>query len=221
MFQVKLIASTVGSEGQSAEDILVHAARASNLNNQTNYVTGDRLLRYCIKHKHWSIFESASMTIEIKTSRAIARQILRHRTFTYQEFSARYAEVPGFMTYEARAQDTKNRQASHDTLGEDTKEWWRNVQLTFQEHAMSYYREALGKGIAKECARMILPESAESVLYMTGCARSWIHYFEVRRGNGTQFEHVEIADAAFEIFSQVFPITAELVIPISNWSVCR
>ena len=195
-----------------AEKLIGYIARVSNPKNQENpEVAG--LLRYCIKHGHWSIFEQASMTVEIETTRGIAAQILRHRSFTFQEFSQRYAdtnlladEIPMF---DLRHQDTKNRQNSTDHVPYNKK---KDLEYKIAEHfveAMDLYNELLGNGIAKECARFVLPLATPTRLYMTGTVRSWIHYIQLRGGHGTQKEHMDIAHAIEDIFIKEFPITSE------------
>ena len=195
-----------------AEKLIGYIARVSNPKNQDNpEVAG--LLKYCIKHGHWSIFEQASMTVEIETTRGIAAQILRHRSFTFQEFSQRYAdtnlladEIPMF---DLRHQDTKNRQNSTDDVPYNKK---KDLEYKIAEHfveAMDLYNELLGNGIAKECARFVLPLATPTRLYMTGTVRSWIHYIQLRGGHGTQKEHMDIAHAIEAIFIKEFPITSE------------
>ena len=195
-----------------AEKLIGYIARVSNPNNQDNpEVAG--LLKYCIKHGHWSIFEQASMTVEIETTRGIAAQILRHRSFTFQEFSQRYAdtnlladEIPMF---DLRHQDTKNRQNSTDDVPYNKK---KDLEYKIAEHfveAMDLYNELLGNGIAKECARFVLPLATPTRLYKTGTVRSWIHYIQLRGGHGTQKEHMDIAHAIEDIFIKEFPITSE------------
>ncbi|AGE49698.1 thymidylate synthase [Paramecium bursaria Chlorella virus Can18-4] len=193
---------------KTAEDLISYAARVSNPAQQLN--ASNRLIGYCIKNKHWSIFEQASMTIEIKTTRAISAQILRHRTFTFQEFSQRYAEVTEKpMPQEARLQDTKNRQNSIITDDEDLKKWWSAEQNAMYDANVKLYEEAIARGIAKESARMVLPMSSPTTLYMTGTVRSWIHYIDLRSSNGTQKEHMDIANACKDIFNFHFPVTAD------------
>ena len=195
-----------------AEEIMGYVARVSNPNNQDNpKVSG--LLKYCIKHQHWSVFEQSSMTLEIETSRAIAAQILRHRSFTYQEFSQRYADssllgdtIP---LPELRSQDTKNRQNSIDDVDPLTQQ---NFEIKMQHHfdsAMKLYKEMLDSGIAKECARFVLPLATPTRIYMTGSCRSWIHYIQLRSAHGTQKEHMDIANACKEVFVGQFPIVSE------------
>ena len=189
-----------------------YVARVSNPNNQENpEVAG--LLRYCIKHNHWSVFEQAHMTLEIETTRAIAAQILRHRSFTYQEFSQRYADSSMLATnipmFELRRQDKKNRQNSTDDLDEFTKQ---ELQIAVQRYfveGMDLYQQMLRLGVAKECARMVLPLATPTRIYMTGSCRSWIHYIDLRSAHGTQKEHMDIAKDAKRVFCEQFPICAE------------
>lgn len=185
--------------GLSVGEILAYVARVSNPSNQMNHETAAKLLSYCLRNQHWSVFESASLTMEIETSRAIAQQILRHRSFTFQEFSQRYAEALDFEIYEARRQDTKNRQNSIDDLDEDTKAWFEAIQDGVNRESLRLYRAALNAGIAKEQARFLLPLSTQTRLYMTGNIRSWITYCQTRCKPGTQLEHLEIAEACRSI----------------------
>jgi thymidylate synthase (FAD) len=189
----------------SSEELMAYVARVSNPSNQMNTKTSSKLLGYCIKNKHWSVFEHVNMTVEITTSRAIAAQILRHRSFVFQEFSQRYSEITEFENYKARRQDVKNRQNSIDDLDEDTLEWFDMAQQLIREDAKALYEDALRRGIAKEQARFLLPLSTRTTLYMTGNVRNWIHYIELRSENGTQKEHADIANAIKEIFKQQFP----------------
>lgn len=182
-----------------AEKTMGYVARVSNPANQDNPEVS-KLLAYCLKHGHWSVFETATMTLEIETSRAIAAQILRHRSFCFQEFSQRYASPTEFETYEARRQDSKNRQNSIDDLSEEDKLWFRQIQGHIWVTARNAYNTALEKGIAKECARFLLPLNTHSRLYMTGNVRSWIHYIQLRTTQGTQKEHRDIALACKAIF---------------------
>ena len=168
-----------------------------------------KLLKYLLKHKHFSPFEHAYLTMEITTTRAIAAQILRHRSFVFQEFSQRYAEAVEYLPAEARKQDLKNRQNSTNDLDEDTQAWFYAAQLSNWENAKRLYDVALRKGVAKECARMILPLNTKTVIYMTGSARSWIHYCELRASNGTQKEHMDIALACKQILVEQLPAVAE------------
>ncbi|AIX12407.1 thymidylate synthase [Escherichia phage Pollock] len=202
--QVKLITVT-----PDAEKIIGYIARVSNPDNQDNpSVAG--LLRYCIKHAHWSVFEQADMTLEIETTRAISAQIIRHRSFTFQEFSQRYAEVKQIpAVFDLRSQDEKNRQNSIDNIPADLK---ADLQTKIQTHIVEtqrLYEELLAQGVAKECARMILPMCTPTKIYMKGNIRSWITYIQLRSANGTQKEHMEIALAAKEIFKTQFPIISE------------
>ena len=196
---VKLISITPDSE-----KLIAYCARVSS--NQQDNPSISKLLRYCIKHKHWSIFETAYLTVEINTSRAISAQILRHRSFTFQEFSQRYAEVPDFVTYEARRQDKKNRQASIDDMSIEDKHWFSVAQDRVQTLTASLYLDALDKGIAKEQARFLLPMSSKTKIYMTGNIRSWIHYLELRTGIETQKEHRDLARQVKEIYKEELPI---------------
>lgn len=199
---VKLISIT-----PDAEATIAYCARVSSPHQDNPDYS--RLLAYCIQHQHWSVFEQATMTVEIETSRMVSAQLLRHRSFCFQEFSQRYAEVQAYEPYEARRQDKTNRQNSIDDLSDDIKREWEIVQQLNFEAAMRRYSWALSVGIAKECARALLPMQTQTRLYMTGSARSWIHYLEVRTGTDTQKEHRDIADEITEIFIQQFPITSE------------
>ncbi len=195
-----------------AEKTMAYIARVSNPSNQEN-PNYAKLLKYCIDHNHWSVFEQSSMTIEIETSRAIAAQILRHRSFTFQEFSQRYADTNLLTEHipvpDLRRQDTKNRQNSIDDFGDYVK---LGMQTRIQEHfhaANILYKSLLDAGVAKECARMVLPLATPTRIYMTGSCRSWIHYINLRSENGTQKEHMDIANEAKCIFTCVFPNVAE------------
>lgn len=195
-----------------AEKHIAYCARVSNSQNQDNPEIG-KLLNYCFKNKHFSIFEMASMCLEIETSRAIADQIVRHRSFNFQIFSQRYAVVEELLTPEARRQDTKNRQNSIDDLDESTRTWWNDQVNELYSTIQSTYKEALDLGIAKECARMILPMSAKTKMYMSGNIRSWIHYLQVRAADdsGTQLEHYEVALKCKEIFTNALPIISQAI----------
>jgi thymidylate synthase (FAD) len=196
-----------------AEEAIMYCARASNPEHQDS---GDvKLLRYCANKKHWSIFEMASACFEIETSRTIAHQILRHRSFSFQEFSQRYAKVLGFETYEARRQDEKDRQNSTDDLPEEVKNWFIGQQEHVQNITSDLYFMALEKGIAKESARFLLPESATTKIYMTGTLRSWIHYLQVRSKNEAQKEHRDIALSILDELSLHVPTIAEA----SGWTI--
>lgn len=204
---VKLISAT-----PDAEKHMGYVARVSNPNNQENpNVAG--LLKYCIKHNHWSVFEQAFMTLEIETTRGLAAQILRHRSFTYQEFSQRYADSSllgdKIALPELRRQDTKNRQNSIDDIDPFTVQ---KFEMLMQDHftkGMELYQKMLDEGIAKECARFVLPLAVGTKIYMTGSVRSWIHYIQLRSANGTQKEHMDIALSCQKIFAEQFPVCAE------------
>jgi len=195
-----------------AEKHMAYCARVSNPANQENEKFSG-LLKYCIQHQHWSIFEQASMTLEINTSRGIAAQILRHRSFTYQEFSQRYADssllAETIPLPELRRQDTKNRQNSIDDIDPFVKQKYEILMQSHFRDAMSLYQTMLDEGIAKECARFVLPLATPTRLYMTGSVRSWIHYIDLRSGHGTQKEHMDIANDAKTIFCEQFPAVAE------------
>lgn len=201
-----------------AEKTMAYIARVSNPSNQDNDNYA-RLLGYCIKHNHWSVFEQSTMTLEIETTRAIAAQILRHRSFTFQEFSQRYADssmlsdkipLPAL-----RRQDDKNRQNSIDDLDPfDVQNLELQMQTLF-DSSMALYKQMLGRGVAKECARMVLPLCTPTRIYMTGSCRSWIHYISLRSANGTQKEHMDIAEACKKIFIEQFPTVAEAL----EWTV--
>ena len=198
-----------------AEKTIGYCARVSNPKNQDNPdVAG--LLRFCIKHGHWSIFEMANMVVEIETSRGIAAQILRHRSFSFQEFSQRYAEVQGFEEVKPRRQDKKNRQNSLDDLHKHDKEWFKNVISEQNRRSYSQYKEALSRGIAKESARFLLPLNTKTRMYMNGTVRSWIHYIELRTHESTQKEHRDIANEIKGIFTQHLPVIADAL----GWSEC-
>ena len=193
-----------------------YVARVSNPNNQDNpKVAG--LLGYCIKHQHWSVFEQAHMTLEIETTRGIAAQILRHRSFTYQEFSQRYAntnmlgkiEVP-----DLRSQDDKNRQNSIDDIPQAQKARLQGQIERYFAEGLDLYNELIREGIAKECARFVLPLATPTRIYMTGSVRSWIHYIDLRSAHGTQKEHMDIAEACRQIFIEQFPIVSTAL----DWS---
>jgi thymidylate synthase (FAD) len=207
MNHVKLISVT-----PDAEKNIAYCARVSNPNNQENEKIAG-LLKYCINHQHWSIFEMAFMTLEINTTRGLAAQILRHRSFTYQEFSQRYADssllADKIPMFDLRRQDTKNRQNSIDDIDEFTKQEFEiQIQRYFAE-GMDLYQAMLDKGIAKECARFVLPLATPTKLYMSGSVRSWIHYIQLRSANGTQKEHMDIANECKCIFAGQFPVIAE------------
>ena len=204
---VKLISVT-----PDAEKMMAYVARVSNPNNQEN-PNYAKLLGYCIKHNHWSVFEQAFMTLELETTRGVAAQVLRHRSFTYQEFSQRYADssmladqVPMF---DLRRQDTKNRQNSIDDIDPFVKQEFEiKVRRHFDE-AMVLYQSMLDSGIAKECARFVLPLATPTRIYMSGSCRSWIHYINLRTANGTQKEHMDLAEGCKKVFIEQFPTCAE------------
>lgn len=210
MSSVKIVAHTVGVgelEGKSIGEILAYVARVSNPGNQHNHETAPKLLKYCANNSHWSVFETVYITMEIRTSVAIATQILRHKSACFQQFSQRYAEIlDGFEVYEARRQDDKNRQNSIDDLSEDVKEWFYSAQQEVQAVAYALYKEALDYGIAKECARFLLPQGTSTTLYMTANVRTWITYLWVRNKEaGAQAEHVEIADKCKAVLLELAP----------------
>jgi len=208
----KLISVTPDAEKQIA-----YCARVSNPSNQGND-SFEGLLKYCIKHKHWSIFEQAFMSIELETTRAIAAQVLRHRSFTFQEFSQRYADSSLISSKiplpELRRQDTKNRQNSTDDLDPFIQQ---NLELQMQtlfDSSMALYQQMLERGVAKECARNVLPMCVPTRMYMSGSVRSWVHYIDLRSANGTQKEHMDLANACKEIFVEQFPIISQAL----DWS---
>lgn len=215
--QVKLVSYTKSADPSlvNLTDIVAYTARVSNPSNQFNTETADKLIRYLIKNKHWSPLEMVDVTLEITTTRDIARQILRHRSFSFQEFSQRYADPTKdlkFSTREARLQDTKNRQNSIETENEETKMLWQQAQDHVIMTARFAYEQAISRGIAKEQARAVLPEGLiESRIYMKGSLRSWVHYIQLRTGNGTQKEHREVAEDCAVQISQVFPMILEFV----------
>ena len=192
-----------------AESFIAYVARVSNPAGQMNDETAPRLLAYLIKNKHWSPFELVSFTVEINTSRGIAQQILRHRSFSFQEFSQRYAQATEIVEYPARRQDVKNRQNSIDDLMQADKDWFLAAQKKVATDSLTLYDEALARGIAKEQARFLLPIGTATKLYMSGTARSWIHYIQLRADPATQLEHREIAEGCKAIFAQQFPCTSE------------
>lgn len=197
---------------QTAEELIAFVARVSNPDNQLNNDTAHKLLRYCVKHSHWSIFEMVDATIEIECPRDIGRQILRHHTFAFQEFSQRYAEVQEYTWREPRLQDKKNRQNSLEGVDKDTRDAWQLIQTNSLVQAKKDYKWALNMGIAKEVARTILPEGLTmSRMYMKGSLRSWIHYCNLRMGNGTQKEHMLIAQDCWKLISEQFPSVVQAV----------
>ena len=205
MHNVKYVHST-----PNGDNLIAYMARVSNPDNQNNTQTSARLIKYLIKHKHWSPFEMVSMCVEIETTRSIAAQLLRHRSFSFQEFSQRYAQVTQHPQLpQWRGQDWKNRQNSLDNLDELTKaEWDIRADFLF-DHAYGLYREMVASGVAKERAREVLPLCTPTTLYMHGTLRSWIHYTDLRCDNGTQLEHKEIADKAKSLIIEHFPAVSE------------
>jgi thymidylate synthase (FAD) len=204
---VKLVSVT-----PDAEKHIAYVARVSNPKNQDNEkISG--LLAYCIKHGHWSVFEQAFMTVEINTTRGLAAQILRHRSFTFQEFSQRYADSTmlseSIATPQLRRQDTKNRQNSIDDVDDYTTQRFEIKMRSHFEQAIELYKEMLDSGIAKECARFVLPLATPTRLYMTGSVRSWIHYVDLRSAHGTQKEHMDVAEEVRSIFNEQFPVVAK------------
>ena len=203
---VKLVSVT-----PDAEQLMAYIARVSNPSNQDNEKYAG-LLKYCIKHNHWSVFEQSTMTLEIETTRAIAAQILRHRSFTFQEFSQRYAASTALGDIdlpELRKQDLKNRQNSTDDLDPEMVEKFEKQMITLFSSAKALYEQMLSQGVAKECARMVLPLCTPTRIYMTGSCRSWIHYINLRSAHGTQKEHMEIAEACRKVFTEQFPAVSE------------
>ena len=203
---IKLVSIT-----PDAEQTMAYIARVSNPSNQDNDKYSG-LLKYCIKHNHWSVFEQSSMTLEIETTRAIAAQILRHRSFTFQEFSQRYAASTALGDIdlpELRKQDLKNRQNSTDDLDPEMVEKFEKQMITLFSSSKALYEQMLSQGVAKECARMVLPLCTPTRIYMTGSCRSWIHYINLRSAHGTQKEHMEIAEACRKVFIEQFPSVSE------------
>ena len=199
----------------TAQDLISYCARVSNPANQLNTETSERLIKYLITHKHWSPLEMVSACLEINTTRDIAHQIVRHRSFSFQEFSQRYAEPKDmgdqFVIREARLQDTKNRQNSVETTDVELASEWRQLQEDMIAHATRVYEWAIDHGIAKEQARVVLPEGlTKTRLYMNGTLRSWVHYIELRGANGTQKEHMQIAHACAEVIAKIFPLVNDL-----------
>lgn len=213
MSEVNLVALSKPSAGtgcSTASELVAYAARVSNPTNQNNTETAPRLIKYLIKHAHWSPLEMVHMTLEIKTTRDISRQILRHRSFSFQEFSQRYAVSEHFTEREARLQDETNRQNSIETDEEHIKHEWMHSQARVRNFAKKEYQQALKMGIAKEQARALLPEGlTETTLYMAGSLRSWIHYCQLRMENGTQKEHMEVANQCWKVIKQHFPEVVE------------
>ncbi len=195
-----------------AEKMMAYIARVSNPSNQQNEKYAG-LLQYCIKHNHWSVFEQSSMTLEIETTRGLAAQILRHRSFTFQEFSQRYADTKLLDSQipvpDLRSQDIKNRQNSNDDIPQEKKEEYQALIARHFEDSMNLYNALLDEGVAKECARFVLPLATPTRLYMTGSCRSWIHYINLRSAHGTQKEHMDVVEKARSIFTEQFPSVSE------------
>jgi thymidylate synthase (FAD) len=200
-------------EHKTAQDLIVYMARVSNPANQRSNSDPSKLIKYCINNQHWSIFEMVNVVMELETTRDIARQILRHRSFSFQEFSQRYADPTkdlGFELREARLQDTKNRQNSIETDDKELQAEWKIKQINLIAEAKNAYDWAIENGIAKEQARVVLPEgNIQSRLYMNGTLRSWIHYCQLRMANGTQKEHMELAAACWKLIKEQFPNVVE------------
>lgn len=212
--KVKLIShSQAPMYEESALDLVAYCARVSNPDNQNNKETSEKLVKYLMKHKHWSPLEMVSACLEIETTRDIARQLLRHRSFSFQEFSQRYADPTKDLEFEirdARLQDPKNRQNSIQTDDNQLQAQWEDKQRDVIKASLDAYNFAVSNGIAKEQARVVLPEgNTLSRLYVNGTLRSWIHYIELRGANGTQLEHIELAHAVADIISKIFPIAEE------------
>lgn len=197
------------------QDLIAYCARVSNPSNQFNKETSDKLIKYLIKHKHWSPLETVSACLEIETTRDIGRQILRHRSFSFQEFSQRYADPTkdmAFMLREARLQDTQNRQNSIDTDNAALSAMWRIKQEELIKKSLDAYNWAIENGIAKEQARAVLPEgNTMSRMYMNGTLRSWVHYIELRSANGTQKEHIEVAKQCAKVIAEIFPLMLDIM----------
>ena len=204
---IKLVSVT-----PDAEQHMAYVARVSNPKNQGNEKFAG-LLKYCIQHGHWSVFEQAFMTVEINTTRGLAAQILRHRSFTFQEFSQRYADTnlldSMIAVPDLRSQDSKNRQNSNDDIPQEKKEEYQALIARHFSDAMSLYNSLLQEGVAKECARFVLPLATPTRIYMTGSVRSWVHYIDLRSAHGTQKEHMDVAEGVRKIFSEQFPTVAE------------
>ena len=219
--QVKLISYSKPSRQLVADglydvqELIAFCARVSNPSNQFNTETSEKLINYLVKHQHWSPLEMVSTCLEITTTRDIARQILRHRSFSFQEFSQRYADPTkdlDFVLREARLQDTKNRQNSIETSDAELQAWWNAKQQFIINYVRETYAEAIEKGLAKEQARAILPEgNTVSRMYMNGTLRSWIHFIQVRSGNGTQKEHMEVAREVAKVIAEIFPLADQFV----------
>lgn len=202
---VSITQSLVQEKELNPEELIVYIARVSNPSNQLNSETSDKLIHYLAKNKHWSPFEMVDMTVEIVTSRGIAQQILRHRSFSFQEFSQRYAKVTDMEPVQLRYQATKNRQSSTEELSTNEMQYFQNKVDRLLEHSQSIYSEMLNAGVAKECARFILPITTQTRIYMKGSIRSWIHYLQIRCDEHSQLEHRQVGEAIRAIFTQQFP----------------
>jgi len=211
--KVQLISYSTSPEHANVQDLVAYCARVSNPSNQLNTETNEKLIKYLIKNQHWSPLEMVSICLEIETTRDIARQILRHRSFSFQEFSQRYAIADlGHEYKEARQQDKKNRQNSIEIDNEELKIQWEEQQQRIVEQTQTAYQWAIDNGIAKEQARAVLPEGLTlSRLYMNGTLRSWVHYIQLRSGNGTQKEHREVALACIKAIETIFPMIRDIV----------
>jgi thymidylate synthase (FAD) len=211
--KVQLISYTQNEKNDSLEDLVAYCARVSNPSNQDNKTTNSKLIKYLIDNKHWSPLEMVSICLEIETTRDISRQILRHRSFSFQEFSQRYAVADlGFQNKEVRIQDNKNRQNSIEIDNDELQKEWNDKQNNINKQCLETYKWALENGIAKEQARSVLPEGTTlTKLYMSGTLRSWVHYIQLRSGNGTQKEHKEVAIACAKAIQPVFPMIAEFL----------
>jgi len=217
--KVKLISTTAPlrprhDSPNTAEELIAYCARVSNPKNQNNKATAPKLLKFLIKHKHWSPFELANMCVEIKTSRAIAAQILRHRSFSFQEFSQRYSEATEFEDTQLRRRAEKNRQSSEEEIDPKLTDNYKNIPASvavrdYLWKGKALYDELIEEGVAKECARMVLPLATETTMYMNGTVRSWIHYIQLRTEENTQKEHRDIANEIKDIFISEFPDTSE------------
>lgn len=212
--KVKLISVTkplLNIEGMTAEDLVVYTARVSNPENQENFETSERLLKYLIREKHWSPFEMVDMTVEVKTSRAIAQQIIRHRSFSIQEFSQRYSSSGSIEDLELRMQAKSNRQSSTEIINDELKEKFESKIEKLFSDSFELYEEMLKSGISKESSRFILPLNTQTTLYIKGSIRSWIHYLQLRLHETTQKEHREIAEEIFNIFKEQFPTIGKMI----------
>jgi thymidylate synthase (FAD) len=202
---ISITDSLISEQKLSPEELIVYTARVSNPENQLNTETSDKLLHYLIKHKHWSPFEMVDMTVEITTSRAIAQQILRHRSFSFQEFSQRYSKATKLESIDLRYKGKTNRQSSENSIDTEDHEYFGQKISTLMNDINNLYNEMIDNDIAKECARMILPLATQTRIYMKGSVRSWIHYLQIRTDEHTQLEHREIADEIKNIFIEKFP----------------